>query len=152
MKVDELLSSRHIPFERLRHRPAYTANRAAQVLHVPGKQMAKSVLLRTGQGYAVAVLPATHQIDLDQIRQCLADEGVEMATEGDMEQVFPDCEKGAVPPFGSFYHLRTIVEEALAEDEEIVFDAQSHDEAIRMAYRDYEAVEHPLKAHFANRA
>ena len=93
MKLDELLESRHIPFERLHHRPAYTANRVAQTLHVPGKEMAKTVLLRTGRSYVVAVLPATHQVDLEQVRQQLGEERVEMAAESDMDRLFPDCDR-----------------------------------------------------------
>jgi len=149
MKLDELLTKRHIPFERLHHRTAYTANRIAQALHVPGKEMAKTVLLRTGQGYALAVLPASHRVDMDQVRRDLGDEQVEMGTEEEMDRLFPDCERGAMPPFGSLYHLPTLVDESLTKDEQIVFEAQNHEEAIRMTYRDYEAVEHPRKGHFA---
>ncbi len=66
-----------------------------------------------------------------------------------LARLFPDCERGAIPPFGSVYHLPTLVDESLAEDEQIVFEAHNHEEAIRMAYRDYEALEHPRKGHFA---
>jgi Ala-tRNA(Pro) deacylase len=151
MKLDELLTSRQVPFERLHHRPVYTANRIAQVLHVPGRAMAKTVLLRGDQGYVLAVLPATHQVDLERLRQDLGGARIEMATEEEMDRVFPDCERGALPPFGSLYHLPTFVDESLAEDEQIVFEAQNHEEAIRMRYRDYEALEHPRMGHFAHR-
>jgi Ala-tRNA(Pro) deacylase len=151
MKLDELLTSRHIPFERLHHRPVYTANRIAQVLHVPGKEMAKTVLLRGDQGYVLAVLPATHQVDLEQLRQDMGEPRMEMASEEDMERLFPDCERGALPPFGSLYHLPTLVDDSLAEDEQIVFEGQNHEEAIRMRYCDYEAMEHPRRGHFAHR-
>src|SRR5437588_11891960 len=98
MKLDEFLSSRHIPFERLHHRPAYTAQRVAQVLHVPGKEVAKAVLLRTEHGHVLTVLPATRQVDLERVRDCLG-ERVELAGEAEMERLFPDCERGALPPF-----------------------------------------------------
>ncbi len=149
MKLDEFLSSRRIPFERLHHRPAYTAQRVAQVLHVPGKEVAKAVLVRTDSGHVLAVLPATRQVDLQRVRDCLGDQRAELASEAEMERLFPDCEQGALPPFGSLYQLPTLVDESLAEDEEIVFEAQSHEEAIRMAYRDYDALEHPRKGRFA---
>lgn len=149
MKLDELLTNRHIPFERLHHQPAYTANRIAQALHVPGKEMAKTVLLRTGQGYALAVLPASYRVDLEQIRRELGEEQVELGSEEEMDRLFPDCERGAMPPFGSLYQLPTLVDESLAQDEQIVFEAQNHEDAIRMAYRDFEALEHPRKGHFA---
>jgi Ala-tRNA(Pro) deacylase len=149
MKLDELLSSRHVPFERLHHRPEYTANRVAQALHVPGREMAKTVVLKTGRGYLLAVLPATHRVDLERVRQDLGEAHVEMASEEEMDRLFPDCERGAMPPFGSLYQLPTLVDESLAQDEEIVFEAQNHEDAIRMTYRDYEALEHPRKGHYA---
>lgn len=152
MNLDEFLNSRQVPFEKMSHRPAYTANRVAQTLHVPGREMAKSVLLRTDRGYVLAVLPATHRVDLEEIRSELGEDHIAMATEDDMCQVFPDCERGAMPPFGSMYHVPTIVDDTLAADDEIVFEGQNHEEAIRMSYRDYEAVEHPRRMHFAYRA
>jgi Ala-tRNA(Pro) deacylase len=149
MKLDELLTSRRIPFERLHHRPAYTARRMAQVLHVRDAEVAKTVLLRTRHGYLITVLPADRQVDLNQVRHYLDDDWVDLASEAEMDRVFPDCERGAMPPFGSLYHLSTLVDESLAQDEEIVFEAQTHEEAIRMAYRDFEALEHPHKGRFA---
>jgi Ala-tRNA(Pro) deacylase len=151
MKLEEFLSEHHVSFQKMPHQPAYTANRIAQALHVPGREVAKSVLLRTGHGHVLAVVPATHRVDLDEIRDCLGEETVEMAPEEDMEQLFPDCERGAIPPFGSMYHLPTIVDQSLAKDEEIVFEGQSHEEAIRMSYRDYEALENPRMGQFAHR-
>jgi Ala-tRNA(Pro) deacylase len=151
MKLDELLSSRRIPFERLHHRPTYTAQRMAQMLHVHGREVAKTVLLRTGEGYVITVLPADHKVDLEQVRHFLGDEEVNLASESEMERVFPDCERGALPPFGSLYHLETLVDESLAADEQIVFEAQNHEDAIRMSYHDYEALEHPRKGCFACR-
>lgn len=150
MRLDEFLSSRHVAFERLHHRPEYTANRMAQALHVPGREVAKCVLVRAGHGYALAVLPATHRVDLDLLRQDLGEDDLAMATEDEMDQLFPDCERGAMPPFGSLYYLPTVVDESLADDDKIVFESQSHEEAIRMAYRDYEALEHPHRCHFAH--
>ena len=151
MKIDEFLTNQGVAFERLHHRPAYTANRVAEALHVSGQEMAKTVLLRGGQGYMLAVLPATCRVDLDRLRQEMGDEQVGLATEGEMGQLFPDCERGAMPPFGSLYHLPTVVDESLAADEKIVFEGQTHEDAIRMAYKDYEAVEHPRTGHFACR-
>ena len=152
MRIDEFLTSQGVNYQKLHHRPAYTANRVAQALRVPGREVAKTVLMRVGRGYALAVLPATHRVDLDRLRQELGDDQVDLATEGEMQRLFPDCERGAVPPFGSLYHLPTLVDDSLAADEQIVFDGQSHEEAIRMTYQDYTAVEHPRMGHFAARA
>jgi Ala-tRNA(Pro) deacylase len=150
MRLDDLLTSRHIPFERLHHLPAYTASHVAQALHVPGREMAKTVLLRTDDGYVVAVLPANRKVDLERLRECLGDESAELAGEAEMERLFPDCERGTMPPFGSLYHLQTLVDEELAQDERIVFEAHNHEEAFRMAYRDYEALEHPRRGRFSH--
>src|SRR5262245_37040536 len=127
MRLDEYLTSQHVPFRRLPHRPAYTASQIARSLHVPGQEMAKTVLLRTGSGYLLAVLPATRRVDLDRMRRELNEDRLELATEGDMERLFPDCERGAMPPFGSLYRLPTVVDEMLTADEEIVFEGQNHE-------------------------
>jgi Ala-tRNA(Pro) deacylase len=149
MKLDQFLLDQHIPFEQVHHEPTFTANRVAECLHVPGKEVAKSVLLRAPLGYMLAVLPSTHRIDLDRIERELGNVPVEMASEQEMDQLFPDCERGALPPFGSLYHLPTIVDETLTEDERIVFEAQSHQQAIRIAFRDFQRLEHPRIGHFA---
>jgi Ala-tRNA(Pro) deacylase len=150
MKLEEILTSHRIPFERLHHRPAYTANRVAQLLHVPGKEMAKTVLLRADDRYVLAVVPASYQIDMEQFRQRFGAQKVNLASETEMDGLFPDCERGAIPPFGSLYNLQTVVEDALAEDDQIVFEAQDHENAIRMTFRDYEAMEHPARGHFGH--
>ncbi len=151
MKLEELLVSRHIAFQRLPHRRTYTANRMAQALHVKGREVAKTVLVRTGHGHVLAVLPATHHVDLEQLGEDLGGERVELANEEEMDRLFPDCERGALPPFGSLYQVPTIMDESLSEDPTIVFEAQDHEQAIRMSREDYEAVEHPRRGRFAHR-
>jgi Ala-tRNA(Pro) deacylase len=148
MRLDEFFSRNHVSFERMRHPSTYAANRIAQALHVPGRKVAKSVLVRTTHGYMLVVLPASCRIDMDHLRQELGEPEIELATEDEIEQLFADCERGAMPPFGSLYHLPTVMDESLAQDE-IVFEGQDHDEAVRMAYKDYETIEHPRMGHFA---
>ncbi|HEY7422994.1 MAG TPA: YbaK/EbsC family protein [Gemmataceae bacterium] len=151
MRLDELLVSRHITFQRLPHRRTYAANRVAQALHVKGREVAKTVLVRTGHGHVLAVLPATHHIDLEQLGEDLGEERVELASEDEMDRLFPDCERGAVPPFGSLYQVPTIMDDSLAEDQTIVFEGPDHEQAIRMALHDYEEIEQPRRGHFAHR-
>lgn len=151
MKLDDLLSSRRISYERLHHETAYTANRVAQALHVPGRKVAKCVLLRAGPGYVLAVVPASCQVDLKRLGDELGEENVAMASECEIEQVFPDCESGAMPPFGSLYHVPTFVDETLVHDDDIVFEAAKHNEAIRMRFRDYDELEHPIRRSFTFR-
>jgi Ala-tRNA(Pro) deacylase len=151
MRIDEFLSNCDVAFERLPHRLTFTSNRLAQALHVKGHNVAKSVLVRTGRGFALAVLPATHQVNLPALKRDLGDEQVELAGEEDVAKVFQECEPGVRPPFGSLYHVPTIVDEELTKDEAIVFEAQNHEEALRVAYGDYERLEHPKVGHFAQR-
>ena len=151
MKLDELLTNRHIAFQRLPHRRAYTANRMAEALHVKGREVAKSVLVRAGSGHVLAVLPATHHVDLDLLGEDLGGERVELASEEEMDRLFPDCERGVLPPFGSLYQVPTIMDDSLAEDETIVFEVRDHEQAIRMSLHDYESIEHPRRGHFAHR-
>lgn len=150
MKLDDFLNSKEVPFEKVQHKPAFSANRIARTLHVPGKDVAKTVLLRADDSYVLVVLPGTCHVDLELVRCALDAQRVEMASEQEMAELFPDCEPGAIPPFGSLYHLATLVDESLAEDEEIVFDANTHQQAIRMAYRDFQKQEHPRLGHFAS--
>jgi Ala-tRNA(Pro) deacylase len=151
MRLDEFLTNQRVTFRRLHHEPVYTANRIAQTLHIPGREMAKSVLTRTPHGYILAVVPATHRVDLERLRQELGENEIELASEEELEQLFPDCEPGAMPPFGSLYHVLTMVDQSLAEDEQIVFEGQDHEEAICMTYSDYTALEHPRVGQFATR-
>lgn len=149
MKLNDYLKTRNIPFDVIEHQPAYTASRMAQTMHVKGKDVAKTVVLRTDQGYVLAVVPATHNVDLTELRQLLGTESIGMATEEEMDKLFPDCERGSIPPFGSLYKMPTVVDETLTADEQIVFEGNNHNEAIRMRFADFEQLENPRKASFA---
>ncbi len=145
MNVQEFLTQRKIPFEILPHRETYDAQRMAQAVHVSGHHVAKTVLLRVGQPseYVVAVLPASHNIDFVRARQAFDNNDVELATETEISEHCPDCEIGALPPFGSQFDMKTVVDESLCADEEIVFEGHSHSEAIRMKYADFSRLERP---------
>ena len=149
MSVKKFLKSHSVAFEVIVHRPTFDAQRMAQAVDVPGREVAKTVLLRADDTYVVAVLPATRRIDLVKAGQVLGTDHVELATEIEIEQHCPDCDIGALPPFGSQYDMKTLVEESLTADKEIVFEGNTHDEAIRMTYDDFERIEQPLVASFA---
>jgi Ala-tRNA(Pro) deacylase len=150
MTVATFLEERRCEFERVPHQPTYSAQRMAQELHVPGREVAKTVLLRIpGENeFVVAVLPANKRIDPAKAAELLRGK-IELATEFEIAALCPDCEFGSLPPFGLRYGMRTIVDSSLAEDEEIVFEADSHREAIRMPFREYRRLERPLVASFA---
>jgi Ala-tRNA(Pro) deacylase len=149
MNIRDFLESREVWFEMLLHRPVPSASRRAQTVHVPGRQVAKGVLVRAGGGYVLAVLPATTRIDTERLSQALDGLPVALATEDEVEQVFGDCERGALPPFGRLYGVRTIVDASLAAGAEIVCVGNTRHEDLRLRYQDYEAVEAPSRAHFA---
>lgn len=149
MKVQQFLNSRGIAFEMLPHEPTFSAQRMAQAVHVSGENVAKPVLLKADGQFVLAVVPATHQIHLEMAREALAAHHLELASEDELANMFPDCELGALPPFGTQYGVETLVDASLAEDDEIVFEGNAHRNAFRMKYRDYEDLEHPQVAVFA---
>ncbi len=150
MYVRDYLQSRGIPFKRLIHAPAPSATRVAQSLHVPGRRVAKGVLVRAGDGYVLTVLPATHRIDLAKLSEVLGVAGVAVASEEEVGTVFRDCERGALPPFGRLYGLRTVVDASLSGVADLVFEGNTRHEGWGLRYRDYITLEEPQRARFAS--
>ena len=151
MRIEQFLRDKGVEFTVVPHQDTYDAQRMAQALHVPGREVAKTVLLRADSDFAhiVAVLPATKSIDLDRVSEALGGSKVELATEIEIAHHCPDCEMGVLPPFGSQYGMKTIVDTSLAEDEEIFFEGNTHHEAIRMKFADFRRIEQPLVFSFA---
>ena len=137
-KLREFLDSNNIEYITISHSPAYTAQRIAELTHTPGKEMAKTVIVKLDDKFAMAVLPASHRVDLDYLKRGVDAQNVELATEAEFKNLFPDCEVGAMPPFGNLYDMDVLVAERLTDDEEIAFNAGSHTELVRMAYKDFE--------------
>lgn len=136
----------------IKHSKAFTAPEVAASAHVPGKEMAKTVMVKIDGDMNMVVLPSTHQVDLDMLKKTLGTQNVELATEEEFESRFPDCEPGAMPPFGNLYDMETFVAQALREDEEIAFNAGNHREVVKMGYADYEDLVQPTVANLAVRA
>jgi len=151
MSIVEYLSSRHVRFETLLHRPASAATKLAQSVHVPGRGVAKTVLVKAGEKYYLAVLPATSRIDLERLGQVLGipASSVSLAAQNDIGRFFADCEPGVIPPFGRLYGLTTLVDTSLSGSAEIVVPANQRHLGLRIRYRDFEAVELPHRARFA---
>lgn len=148
MFLSQFLTDQHIAFETMVHPPAFTAQKRAKYLHIPGRQVVKCVVLMTGHGPMLAVLPAPWHVDLQRVGSALETEA-RLATEDEVIDLFRDCERGALTPFGRLYGLTTILEDSIATDTQIAFEAQSHGVAIRMSCRDYELLEHPRRLLFA---
>lgn len=149
MCIRDFLQSRQVWFEMMLHAPAPSASKMAQAVHVSGHRVAKGVLLKAGRTYLLAVLPATSRIDLERLGQVVRGPEVRIATEDEVEQVFGDCERGALPPFGRLYGLPTLVDASLSSESEIVFVGNTRHEGVRMRYRDYETLERPIRTRFA---
>jgi Ala-tRNA(Pro) deacylase len=148
-KLQDYLDAQRIKYQVLTHSTAYTAQEVAQFQHVPGKMMAKVVMVKTENGTPVMlVLPASHKVDFAALRQVLG-ERAELEQEREFRDLFPGCETGAEPPFGNLFTIDTVVDTALAQDEEIVFNAGSHWQTVRMRYDDYARLVGPRVATFA---
>jgi len=150
MRVPDFLAAQRVSFETLLHPPAFTAQKRAKYLHVPGRQVAKSVLLAGPAGYFLAVLPATDQVDTGRLAREL-DGPVRLAAGSEIRAVFPDCEWGVVPPFGRLYGLPVLLEDELRPEALLVFEGNSHMEAVRLLCRDFERLERPRRLQFARR-
>ena len=142
-RLKEFLDKEHVKYVSIGHSPAFTAQEIAAAAHVPGKELAKSVIVKIDGELAMVVLPASEHVRLMSLRETLGARNVELADENEFEGAFPDCETGAMPPFGNLYGMKVFVSQALREDEEIAFNAGSHSELIRLTYADYERLVHP---------
>jgi Ala-tRNA(Pro) deacylase len=141
--LTELLDREGIKYITIQHSPAFTAQEVAASAHVPGKEMAKTVVAKLDGKPALVVLPAREKVNLDTLRANTGAREVALAAEQEFAGLFPGCELGAMPPFGNLYGLDTYVTTTLAADDEIAFNAGTHTELIKMRYRDFERVVHP---------
>jgi Ala-tRNA(Pro) deacylase len=128
----------HSPFSR--HSPEFTAQEIAAETHIRGKELAKTVMVKIDTNMAMAVIAASSKVDLERLRETTGAGMVELATEEEFGGLFPECEVGAMPPFGELYDMPVFVDDLLREDEEIAFNAGSHIDLIQMSYTDYESV------------
>lgn len=147
-KLKEFLDKERVKYVSIKHSPAYTAQEVAQSAHVPGKDVAKTVMVKVDGKMAMAVLPASSKVDLERLKKAAGAGKVELANESEFKGLFPDCEVGGMPPFGHLYGMAVYCSPELAEDEQIAFNAGSHTELIRLAYRDFERLEKPKIATF----
>jgi Ala-tRNA(Pro) deacylase len=142
-KLKDFLDSRNIRYITITHSPAYTAQAIAHTAHISGKELAKTVILKVDGELVMAVLPATHRVNLDVCKDSLDAKRVVLAEERDFMSTFPGCELGAMPPFGNLWDVPVYVAERLTEDETIAFNAGSHTELIQMSYADFEQLVKP---------
>jgi Ala-tRNA(Pro) deacylase len=142
-KLKEFLDNNHVKYVNIIHSRAYTAQEVAQSAHIPGKEMAKAVMVKLDGQLAMVVLPATQQVDFDRLKQGAGAGKVELATEREFQDKFAECEVGAMPPFGNLYGMEVYVARELTKDAEIAFNAGTHTEVIKLAYADFGRLVNP---------
>ena len=149
-KLKDFLDKTKTKYVSIKHSPTYTAQEIAASAHIPGKELAKTVMVKLDGKMAMAVLPASFRVDLNRLKDAAGVGVVEIANEQDFKNLFPECELGAMPPFGNLYDMDVYVAQSLAEDEEIAFNAGSHTELIKLAYKDFEKLVAPKVVEFAS--
>jgi len=148
MDVAKFLKKQKVKFQ-LRHHPArYTAQEVAAAEHITGEEVAKVVIVRADDAFAMCVLPATYVLDMKRAKKALGAKSVRLATEEEIGGLFPDCEVGAMPPFGAEYNLPVYVEEHLSKDEQILVPAGTHEDSVLLAWADYERLAQPKVTSF----
>ena len=147
-KVKQYLDEHHIKYVIMEHSKAYTAQEVAAAAHIPGKHFAKTVVVKIDGKPAFAVLPATDQVDTDRLAKSAGAQSVEVAEEKDFRDSFPDCEPGAMPPFGNLFDMEVFVSPHLTEADMIAFNAGSHTEVMQLSYSDFEKLVNPAVVKF----
>ncbi|MCK9407591.1 MAG: YbaK/EbsC family protein [Bacteriovoracaceae bacterium] len=136
-RLKVFLDSHNVKYVVISHSPAYTALEIAALARIPGKEIAKTVIINADDKKIMVVLPASHMVDFTSLRSITNAQHMELTSEQQFKNLFPECEVGAMPPFGNLFNLEVIVAESLAEDEMIAFNAGTHKELVRMTYRDF---------------
>src|SRR3989338_9772557 len=145
-RLKEFLDSHNIKYVTISHSRAFTAQETATSAHIPGKELAKTVMVKMNGTMAMAVLPASYKIDFDLLKKVAGVGMVVLASEREFKDMFPECEVGAMPPFGNLYGMDTYASIGLTEQPEIAFNAGSHTELIKLSYGDFERLARPKLA------
>ena len=142
-RLKDFLDEEHVKYVTIGHSPAFTAQEIAAMAHVPGKELAKTVVVKIDGELAMVVTSASEQVELNRLKETLGANEVDLASESEFKDSFPDCETGAMPPFGNLYGMNVFVSQALREDEQIAFNAGSHSELVRLQYTEFQRLVHP---------
>lgn len=142
-RLKALLDRENIKYVSIVHSVAHTSQELAASVHVKGACFAKTVMVKSGRENIMAVVPATHRVQFEDLARVTHNADVRLSTELEFQQLFPECEPGAMPPFGNLYGMRVLCDRSLADQEEIVFNAGSHVEAIRMFFDDFARLVQP---------
>ena len=148
-RLREFLNSHNVAYMTMPHAVAYTAKEIAALTHISNKELAKTVIVKVDGAMAMAVLPASYDVDLFALRAAIGAKSVTLAKESEFEDRFPECDIGAMPPFGNLYGMAVYVDESLTKDKDIAFNAGSHDELLQVAYTDFARLVNPTVLRFS---
>ncbi len=148
-RLREFLDGHHVKYVVISHSVAYTAQGIAALTHISGKELAKTVVVKLDGSLAMAVLPSSSQVDLSRLKSVTKATNVALAPEQEFKDKFPDCQTGAMPPFGNLYDMPVFADESLTRDKEITFNSGTHLELVRMAWNDFQRLVKPQMARFA---
>lgn len=148
-QLKEFLDSHRVKYVTMTHSTAYTAQEIASLAHIMGEEFAKTVIVRIDGAMVMAVLPASYQVDLPLLKAAAKGKKIALASETDFRDRFPECETGAMPPFGQLYGMPVFVDESLTREKEIAFNAGTHHELIRLSYEDFAKLVQPKVAKFS---
>ena len=151
-KLREFLDANKVKYRILTYSTAYTAQEIASLAHIRGQNLAKTVMVKVDGRMAMAVLPGSRHVDLALLRAAARAKAAEVATEAEFRHLFPECETGAMPPFGNLYGMPVFVDESLTTDEEIAFSSGTHHELIQLSYADFSRLVQPTVLAFAEMA
>lgn len=147
-KLKDFLDDQKVKYVTIAHSPAYTAHEIAATAHILEKELAKTVIVNADEKVLMVVVPASRRVDLERLQEITGAGYVSLATEDEFRDLFPGCEVGAMPPFGNLYGMNVMVSHKLAEDDEIAFNAGTHTELIRLAYKDFARLVEPQVVEF----
>jgi Ala-tRNA(Pro) deacylase len=142
-QIKKFLDSNNVKYLTIKHSPSYTAQEIAATAHISGKSMAKTVIVKLDGTMAMVVEPANHKVNFDHLKKICKANDVALASESEFQNRFPECELGAMPPFGNLYGMDVYIVDSLTYDDEILFNAGSHSELIKMSYKDFERLVSP---------
>jgi Ala-tRNA(Pro) deacylase len=143
LRLRQFLDSYNTKYVVISHSVAYTAGGIAALIHIPGKEVAKTVIVKVDDRLVMAVVSASQHVDLELFKAATKAQTVRLAAENEFKNRFPDCETGAMPPFGNLYGMSVFADEALSRDQEIAFNAGSHRELVRLTWEDFERLVEP---------
>ncbi len=148
-KLKEFLNKENIKYISIKHSSAFTAQEIAALAHIPGKELAKTVMVKINGKMAMAVLPASYKIDIHMLQEVTGADNVRLADETEFKDKFPDCEVGAMPPFGNLYNMDVFAAQSLEDDDDIAFNACSHTELIKLSFKDFKRLVNPKILEFS---